>query len=306
MRPVVVVGGTGFLGRSVMARLKEGGVACHSLSRGDGCDLHDARRLRDRLAELRPRAVIHCAAHVGSLHYVSRRAADVVRDNVLMTVNLYAAVREACGDALVVNPISNCSYPGDAAIQVESAWQDGPVHDSVLPFGSTRRMTHAIARAYDAQHGVKSANWILPNAYGPGDATDPERVHALNGILIRMIRAQKNGDAALEIWGTGKPVREWIYVDDAARILASSPDAGPQLDPVNVAQKRGWSIAEIATIAAEMLGYQGRLEFNPQYADGAPRKILDDRLFRSKRPDFEFTDLRDGIARTIEYYRSVL
>ncbi len=101
-------------------------------------------------------------------------------------------------------------------------------------------------------------------------------------------------------------MHEWVYIDDTARILAQSVGAPPQIDPVNVAQNKGHSIAEIAAVAAEVLVYRVDLVFNTRYPDGAPRKVLDDRLFRLKCPDFRFTPLREGIARTIEHYRSVL
>src|SRR5206468_435175 len=111
------------------------------------------------------------------------------------------------------NPVSSCSYPGETAIQFEGEWQRGPIHESVLAFGTTRRLLHAFASSYARQHGTRTVNWILPNAYGPGDATDPDRVHALNGILIRLLQALKQRQKTLEIWGSGRPVREWIYVD---------------------------------------------------------------------------------------------
>src|SRR5207247_974779 len=163
---------------------------------------------------------------------------------------------------------------------------------------------HALAASYQRQHGVGSVNWLVPNAYGPGDASDPDRVHALNGIIIRLLRARKAGERRFEIWGSGRPVREWVYVDDAARVLVQSLEGGPQIDPINLAQKRGHSIAEIAALAATILGYEVELVFNTRYPDGAPSKILDDRRFRERFPDFRFTPIEEGIARTIDYYRS--
>src|SRR5262249_39095130 len=145
----------------------------------------DPRGLAERLQSLRPAAILNCAAHVGSLPYVGRRAAEVIHDNTLMIAHLYAAHHEACPEALLVNPISNCSYPGDAITLIEAEWQRGAVHESVLAFATTRRLMHAFAASYARQHGTRTVNWILPNAYGPGDSTDPDRVHALNGILIR-------------------------------------------------------------------------------------------------------------------------
>ena len=130
-------------------------------------------------------------------------------------------------------------------------------------------------------------------------------MHALNGIIIRLLRARKAGERRFEIWGSGRPVREWVYVDDAARVLVQSLEGGPQIDPVNIAQKQGHSIAEIAALAAKILGYEVELVFNTRYPDGAPSKILDDRRFREKFPHFRFMPIEDGILRTIDYYRSV-
>ena len=306
MISVVVLGGTGFLGRHVMRLLEDRKIPAVSLSRTTGCDLLDRNRIIDRLAAEHPSAILNCAAHVGSVHYVSEHAADVIHDNMQMILNAYAAVCSACPGALVVNPISNCSYPGAAEVHSEPAWQDGPVHDSVLAYGMPRRMIHAVARAYRKQHGIRSVNWLVANAYGPGDHLDPNRVHALNGIVIRLIGAQRAGAGAFTIWGSGKPVREWVYIEDVARVLVDSLSIDEQIDPLNLAQNRAYSIAEIASLVARRLEYEVRFEFDTSYADGAPTKILDDRMFRSHHPEFRFTPFEEGIERTIQYYRSAL
>lgn len=306
MAKVVVLGGSGFLGAHVVRLAREAGYDVRSLSRREGCDASDAESLMSALRTAEPDAVINCAAHVGSLHYVSRHAADVVGDNIQLILSLYRAVEQACPRATVINPISNCSYPGDADIHYEPDWLAGPVHDSVLAYGNPRRMIYVVAECYHRQYSVSSVNWLIANAYGPGDYTDPDKVHALNGIIIRLIQAQREGRKTFEIWGSGRPIREWCYVEDAARILVDSACRGPQVYPLNLAQNKGHSISEIARKAAELMGYEVEFAFNRAYADGAPTKVLDDRLFRAAYPDFQFTPLDEGIRKTIAYYRKTI
>lgn len=306
MSRVVVLGGTGFLGQQVVRLLREAGHEVVSLSRQEGCDITNLEALCARLREARPEAVINCAAHVGSVQYAVRYAADMIRDNTQIALNIYEGVRRACPVARLINPLSNCSYPGEANTHYEPEWQDGPVHDSVLAYGSTRRLLYALAESYRKQGALRSVNWLIANAYGPGDRLDPNKVHALNGIIIRLMQAQRAGQDSFEIWGTGKPIREWVYIEDVARILIASLEVDEQVYPLNLAQNQAYSITEIAQVVAQLLEYPVEFRFNTAYVDGAPFKILDDRQFRARYPDFTFTPLDEGIRRTIEYYQNHL
>lgn len=303
---IVVLGGTGFLGQHVMAQLRDAGHTPVSFSRREGCDIMEAARFSAALQTARPDVVINCAAHVGSVQYAIAHAADMIHDNTQMVGNIYRAVLNACPDAKLINPISNCSYPGEANTHYEPDWQNGAVHDSVLAYAMPRRMIYALAESYRKQYGLRSVNWLVANAYGPGDYTDPMKVHALNGIIIRLIRAMRAGDETFEIWGTGKPLREWVYIEDVARMLVQSIEIDAQVYPLNLAQNRGYSIAEIAAMAAEALDYHVTFRYNTAYADGAPFKILDDRQFRAAHEDFQFTPIDEGIRRTIAYYQQAL
>jgi GDP-L-fucose synthase len=304
---IVVIGGFGFVGRHVTGHLQARGHHAVPLSRRNGLDLADPAAAAATLGAHQPDAIVNCAAHVGSLHYVSEFAATVLDDNLRMILNLYRAVREACPGARILNPVSNCSYPGDADLQTEPAYWNGAVHDSVWSFANAKRMLLVTADCYRRQHGIRSVNVIVPNAYGPGDYTDPNRTHALNGLIIRMLRAQHARQPAFTIWGTGKPVREWIFVKDIARLFALVLDrADDTAEPVNLGQKRGHSIGDLAARIKALSGYEGDLVFDTSKPDGAPIKILDDARFRARFPDFTFTDLDDGIRETLAYYRQTL
>jgi len=304
---VLVLGGQGFVGQVVMRELQTKKHAAVSLSRRTGLDLTDWPTTRQAIAEQKPDAVINCAAHVGSLHYVSQYAAQVLDDNLRIVSNVFRAVAETAPQTTLIHPISNCSYPGEAERHEEPHYWDGPVHRSVWSYGNSRRLITVLADCYGAQHKLKLINFFAPNSYGPGDYTDPNKTHALNGMIIRMLQAKARGDKTFEIWGTGKPEREWIYVDDLARMLASAVDfKDTQTTPVNIAQNKAFAIGESARLIKAATGYAGELTFNTTYADGAMHKILDDKLFRKKYPDFQFTDMKTGIERTVAYYQKVL
>lgn len=307
MKKVLVLGGTGFLGSHVMRKLeKENSIESMSISRREGTDIFDIESFTVKMKVFGPDVVINCAAHVGSVQYAIANAGEMIKENLQLAINIYDVLNKAAPNATIINPLSNCSYPGEANTHYEPEWQDGPVHDSVLAYGSVKRIQYAIAESYRKQYGTKSINWLIANAYGPGDYTDPNKVHALNGILIRLIQAQKNNDKEFVIWGTGKPLREWVYIEDVAEILAKSLSIEEQTYPLNLAQNKAYSITEIAKLGAEALNYDVKLKYDTTKADGAPIKILDNRIFRESYPDFTFTPLSDGINATIEYYKKVL
>ncbi len=305
---VLILGGHGFVGKSVQTLLDVSPEhEVRARSRVDGFDLADYPTTLAALHAWKPDAIINCSAHTGSLHYVSAHPATVLHDNLTMTLNLYRAVGEVCPSARIINPLSNCSYPGDVDRQAEGDWLRGEVHESVYAYGNAKRNIYFTARCYQKQYGIRSCNFLVPNIFGPGDHTDPNKVHAFNGMIIRMIAAKRAQKPKFEIWGSGKPIREWAYIADVAEILKRALTIEDDLVyPVNIAQERGYSIAESAERIAKALNFTGELFFNTSYQDGAPVKILDDARFRVLFPDFRFTDHEEGIQKTVTYYHSLL
>ena len=304
---IFVLGGHGFVGRNFMKSMKHSNHEVIPLSRRDGLDLTNYNSTQKYFKEIKPDVVVNFAAHGGSLHYVTKYAADVINDNIQMTLNIYHAVKQICSKAYIINPLSNCSYPGDSKIQKEDAWLIGEVHPSVFSFGNYKRFLYVISKCYNMQYNINSVNLLVPNTFGPGDALDPNKTHALNGMIIRMIKAKRNNYEKFEIWGTGKPIREWAYIKDVATIMVKALDIKESIIyPVNIAQNKGYSIKESAGFIAEAIGYKGKLVFNTKYLDGAPIKILDNNKFKEKFPDFHFFDHKEGIEETVNYYESVL
>lgn len=305
---IAVLGGTGFVGRNVLAALERSGGECFSASRREGVDLRDPAQARTFLAACRPDVVVNCAAHVGSLNYVTQEAANVVSDNSRLILSIYEAITAECRDAIVINPIANCAYPADASIFEEEHWWDGALHRSVLSYGSTRRMLWVVGECFAMQHGVRSIYLLVPNMYGPHDSTDPNKAHALNALAAKFVKATMSGQAEIIIWGTGVAIREWLFAPDFARIVPAILDRAdhPGLEtPLNIAQKSGLSVRELVNIIARHIGYTGKIRYDRTMPDGAPVKIMDDHRFRLAFPDFAFTAFEDGLKQTISYYQQI-
>ena len=308
MTKIALLGGSGFVGRNVAEVLIENGYQFTSASRSEGVDLRDENQFVAFLEETQPEFIINCAAHVGSLNYVTEQAANVVADNSRMIISMYEAVARVCSKAVVINPIANCAYPAKAETFIEDYWWDGHLHRSVLSYGATRRLLWVVAESYSMQHGIKSVNLLVPNMYGPYDSTDPNKAHALNALVSKFVKAERSGQEILEIWGTGTAIREWLYAKDFGRIvlhIIKTPNRLGLTEPINIAQNFGLSVKELVDVINTSFGYKGTLKWDHSKPDGAPKKVMDDRRFKKIFPDFKFTNFEEGITSAVKYYKSV-
>jgi GDP-L-fucose synthase len=307
-KTILIFGGHGFLGKNLNNVFQGSGFEIHNESRRTGCDILDLSALKQKISAIRPYCIINAAAHVGSIAYVTKNAADVCHDNTQMYLNIFKAIQETDPGIVLVNPISNCSYPGIIDVQHEELWWQGVVHESVESYGNPKKLGFILSECYRKQYGIRTVNLILSNAYGPLDYADVQRTHAMNGIVIRMIQAIYNGDKEFVVWGSGTPVREWIYMEDAARIIRQVVDSGmfDLPSPLNIGQEHGVSINESVSFVRELLGADIKIVNDTTKQDGAPIKVLGKKKFRQHFPDFQFTGYREGISATINYYQSIL
>ena len=305
---IVLFGASGFAGRNVADMLRSHGVDFVGASLSTGLDLRDPAATAAFLRAQQPTHIINCAAHVGSLNYVTEKAATVVADNSRMVLGMYEAVAQECPQALVINPIANCAYPATADIFREDEWWNGHLHRSVLSYGTSRRLLWAVAECFQLQYGVRSIHLLTPNMYGPYDSTDPNKAHALNALISKFVKAEHTGQPELPVWGTGVAIREWLYAPDFGRLVwdvLQNPDRAGLEQPTNLAQNDGLSVKELVTIIQSKFDYRGKLTWDATKPDGAPKKVMDDTKFRQVFPEFKFTDFEDGIAQTVKYYESV-
>ena len=303
---ILVLGGSGFIGSNLINKLNDDNHDITSYSKSNGVDIRDYNKISGLIKSLQPDITFNVASHGGSLHYVKEYAGDVFFDNVQMALNIYRSVKEHSPNTKIINPFSNCSYPGSSDVQVEENWLDGDVHPSIFSFGNSKRSVYYLSKCFYEQYGVNSVNMLFANTYGPGDSTDPNHTHALNGMVIRMLQAKRNGDKEFVVWGTGSPVREWTYVDDFIKALVSAVDIQHMEYPINVGQGKGYSIKESALLIQEAIEYDGDIVFDTSKTDGDPVKVMSESNFIEKFPNFKFYNHREGIKNTVNYYKEKL
>ncbi len=298
---ILVTGATGFLGKRVCKKLEKNEVKFERTSLSLGVDLRNLDEVRNLFDRIRPEYVLHCAAFVGGLQFGLKYPADMYRNNMLMTINLFEACKEFHVKRLV-NPISNCAYPGDATFFKETEFWDGPLHDSVLVYGMARKMSWVGSYAYSKQYNLDTINLILSNMYGPEDHFEEERSHALGALIMKFADAKTNNKPQVVVWGSGKPVREWLHVDDGAEAMIRALKIESYREPINIGVGKGISILDMAIMIKNIVGYEGQLVFDNTKQDGAPYKTVDGTLgakLLNWRPQ---TDFEKGVGDTINWY----
>ncbi|MHB8280128.1 MAG: NAD-dependent epimerase/dehydratase family protein [Candidatus Humimicrobiaceae bacterium] len=307
IKKIFVAGGTGFLGKRVIKRLEEGKLPYVTTSQSIGVDFRDYSQTEKYFLKEKPDILINCAAYVGGLQFGMEHEGEIYLNNALINLNLFECARKF-EIKRMINPISNCSYPDVLQKDFkENEWWDGPLHRSVLVYGFVKKANWVISVAYKSQYNFDTINFLVPNMYGPGDHFEEVRSHALGALVMKMIKAKEHDMGKVIVWGTGKPIREWLYVDDCVEAFIRALQITPQEEPINIGQEIGISIKDLAELIREIVGYNGELFYDTSKPDGAPYKIMN--VDRCKEifhwhPD---TELKVGIERTVKwYYENIL
>ena len=247
--------------------------------------------------------VIHLAARVGGIGYNRRNPALLVRDNLLIGANVFEAARTVGVERLVA-ACSVCAYPEEAAVPLTEAdlWSGYP-DSSNAPYGLAKRMLLVLSDGYRRQHGLDSCAPVIANLYGPDDNYDLEDSHVVAAMVRKYVEAVDRGEERVTLWGSGTPTREFLYVDDAARALLLAAERGAS-EPVNIGTGTETTIRDLATLIADLAGYEGETDWDSSRPDGQARRYLDVSRARERFGFEAEVPLEEGLRRSIESFRS--
>jgi GDP-L-fucose synthase len=299
----MVTGGAGFLGSHLVAKLKQRGCQDIFVPRSRDYDLVSAEGIARAYDDSRPDLVIHLAAVVGGIGANMAQPGRFFYDNLMMGAQLMEQARLR-GVAKFVALGTICAYPKFTPVPFheDDLWNGYP-EETNAPYGLAKKMLLVQSQAYRQQYGFNSIFLLPVNLYGPGDNFNPDTSHVIPALIKKCFDAMEAGRKFIEVWGTGKATREFLYVEDAAEGIILAAERYDKSDPVNLGCDFEISIKELVELIVELTGFSGEIRWDPSKPDGQPRRRLS--VERAKK-EFGFTakvGFEQGLKETIEWYR---
>jgi len=295
---VFVAGHRGLVGSAVARRLTADGYDVITADRGQ-LDLRDAERTEAFLRAVHPQAVVLAAAKVGGILANDMYPVQFIEDNLRIQLSVIAGAHAADVRRLLFLG-SSCIYPRLAPQPIsEDALLTGPLEPTNAPYALAKIAGLMQVQSYRRQYGASYIAAMPTNLYGPGDNFNPKTSHVLPALIRRFHEAKQDGADEVMLWGTGTPRREFLHVDDLAAACALLLRRYDADQPLNIGCGEDLTIRELAETVQDVVGYRGRIKFDPSKPDGTPRKLLDvSRIFSlGWKPQIS---LRDGVAAVYE------
>jgi len=300
---VYVAGHTGLVGSAVLLRLaREPGLELITRTRAQ-LDLRDPRATRELFERERPTHVFLCAAKVGGILANSSQPVEFIRDNLQIEMSVLEAAAQARVEK-VVSLGSSCIYPRLAPQPIREEYLlSGPLEPTNEWYAIAKIAGLKMIQAYRRQLGFHWISLMPTNLFGPGDNFDLETSHVLPAMIRRFHEAKAQGAASVMLWGTGAPRREFLFIDDCAEAIVFAMDHYDDDSPLNVGVGEDVTIAELAALVREVVGFPGEIRWDTTKPDGTPRKLLDVSRLRALGWTAR-TPLREGIERSYAWFRA--
>jgi GDP-L-fucose synthase len=303
---VTVTGGAGFLGRFVVGKLKTYNGVEVFVPRSRDYNLIEKTDILRMMDDSRPDCVIHLAAVVGGIGHNQKNPGKFFYDNLMMGAQLIEQARLQ-GVKKFVATGTVCAYPKFTPVpfREDDLWNGYP-EETNAPYGLAKKMMLVQSQAYRDQYGFNSIFLLPANLYGPGDNFDLETSHVIPALIRKCIEARRRGHNTIEVWGSGNPSREFLYVEDCAEGIVRAAAAYDEGDPVNLGNGREVVIRDLVETIGRLTGFSGEVVWQSNKPDGQPRRQLDiSRAFEK----FGFqarTSLEAGLKQTIDWYENSL
>ena len=308
---VTVTGGAGFLGSHLVEKLSQRGCKNIFIPLIEEYNLIDIEAIKRLYRDAKSDIVIHLAAVVGGIGANRANPGKFFYDNIMMGVQMMEQARQF-GIEKFVALGTICCYPKFTPVpfKEEDLWNGYP-EETNAPYGLAKKMLLVQSQAYRQQYGFNSIFLMPVNLYGPGDNFDPKSSHVIPALIKKCFDAQTKGLSPkgtvpeITVWGTGKPTREFLYVEDAAEGILLATEKYSKSDPVNLGAGFEISIKELVKLIAKLTGFKGKIIWDKSKPDGQPRRCLD-----TSKAEKEFgfrttTGFQEGLKKTIEWYRKV-
>ncbi len=301
-KKILVTGGAGFLGRHVVHRLHQAGCRNLFIPRSSQYDLTRERDIQRLFKTFSPDNVIHLAGVVSGIGGNRRFPGTLAYKNLIMGTQLIEMSRRIGVEKFLLTG-TICSYPKFTPVPFqESAIWDGYPEETNAPYGLAKKMLMVQLQSYRQEFGFNGVNLLLVNLYGPGDNFDLESSHVIPALIRKCLEAKEEGRDYIEVWGTGKATREFLFVKDAAEAIYLALAKHDDVAPINIGSGQEISIRALAELIARKTGFQGEIRFAPGKPDGQPRRCLDVTRAQEYLGFKAQWDFEAGLEETIRWY----
>tara|TARA_B100001996_G_C18584815_1_gene563766 strand:- start:177 stop:1103 length:927 start_codon:yes stop_codon:yes gene_type:complete len=299
---IVVFGSNGLVGKSLTKVLdRSEKIGNLFASTREDTDLSNPLDIEKTIKEYKPDYVINCAAKVGGIYANNTYRADFLIDNLKINLNLLDVIKDH-SEINIINLGSSCIYPLEASTPIkESSLLGGKLEPTNSPYAIAKISAIELGKEISNQFGNNVINLMPTNLYGPHDNFSKMDSHVIPGLIYRMHHSKLNNEKEFKIWGSGKPLREFMYVDDLSKCIEFIIGKNISEDLINVGTGEEISIIDLATLIKEIIGFEGEITNDMNMPDGNPRKLLDSSLINNLGWKSSI-DLETGLKMSYEWF----